>query len=144
MLDAETGRLAFRSPGATLGPELTRTEFLASPLAEGARTIVANEPHHSWQLRGEYVSGLTFLVALDFRGEELAMISLADANKAFGAGDWSQWTEEKELARKQSHDRWLDAQLGERRNFPWGKVFSEYDARSGASTIGICYPAWER
>jgi hypothetical protein len=144
MLDAETGRLAFRSPGASIGPELTRTEFLASPLAEGARTIVANEPYHSWQLRGEYASGLSFLVALYFRGEELAMISLADADPTFGAGDWSQWSEEKEQARKQSHDRWLNAHLGERRDFPWGKVFSEYDSKSGASTIGVCYPAWGR
>jgi hypothetical protein len=144
MLNANTGALSIGNLGVSLGPEVTRSEFLASPLAKGARAIVANEPHHSWQLQGEYASGLPFIVSLYFRGEELAMISLADADKAFVAGDWSRWSEEKELSRKQNHDRWLNSQIGERREFPWGRVFSAYAPKSGGSAIGICYPAWER
>jgi hypothetical protein len=144
MLDVETGTINFRSPGVSIGPALTRSAFLASPLSESSVTIVENEPHHSWKLAGSFTSAIEFLAALYFYGEELAMVSLADANPKFGVGDWSQWSEEKELARRASHDAWLDEQLGARREFPWGQVFSKYDNRSGASTIGICYPTWGR
>jgi hypothetical protein len=144
MLDIDTGTIVFRSPAVSIGPGLTRAAFLASPLAEGAATIVANEPHHSWKLAGEYASGLSFLVALYFTGEELAMVSLADADPKFGGKDWSEWSEQKELSRKASHDAWLKTYAVSRRTFPWGEIFSEYDSRSGGSTIGICYPAWKR
>jgi hypothetical protein len=68
-------------------------------------------------------------------------------------GGWDNWSEERVLAERDWHDEWLTTQLGpdwvaERYDgaskgslgrFPWGIVGSDYDTRSGGSSIHIRY-----
>ena len=71
-------------------------------------------------------------------------------------GDWSDWSEDEELARRAWHDEWLAETLGDAwtnapsehydlaskgqvRDFPWGRIWSDYDTRSGGSSITIRY-----
>lgn len=94
------------------------------------------------------VDGLTFGVSLAFEGERLDGYSIWMADARFGTS-WDDGSEEKQLARRDAHDTWLTAALGPgaRRpgptgpelsyTFPWGEVWSTFDARSGSSTIGV-------
>ena len=52
---------------------------------------------------------------------------------------WSDWSRERELARKEAHDKWLNEVIGTRRSFPWGSVSSDFDAKTGGSEITIEY-----
>jgi hypothetical protein len=69
-------------------------------------------------------------------------------------GGWEHWSEERALRQRDSHDEWLDEQLGPgwatesydgaskgRSGLTsWGLVGSDYDTRSGGSSITIRYP----
>lgn len=141
MFDASTGTLTFETPLVEIAPSLTRDQFLRSSLAEGATTHVANEPDHSWKLKGTFRSaGLDLLVVLWFRGQQLTMVSLMDADPRFGTS-WDDASLEKEMARKESHDAWLANALGPQRTFAWGTVWSSYDERGGFSDMGVRYAA---
>jgi hypothetical protein len=139
MIDRETGLLDFQEPPVQIGPNLTRTEFLAATWAGDAEDVVVNEPWHSWKLRGKYVAeAVSFIVVLYFHGECLKMIILGNADERFGKS-WGDWSLENEMARKASHDQWLTSFLGSWREFPWGGASSEFDSRSGGSSIIIRY-----
>lgn len=137
MIDPKTGQVHFDRPAMDIAPSLTRSGFLKSELAKGTKTFMENEPGHSWKLAETYVAQLPFLVILYFHQERLGSITLY-ANPVLDTS-WADWSEEKELQRKALHDQWLDRCLGSRRDFPWGSVGSEYDPRSGSSTITIRY-----
>jgi hypothetical protein len=140
-LDLRSGVLT-TDGGATIGPDLTRTAFLAGPLARGAETLVANEPWHSWRLRTA-VDRRAFHAGLSFEGERLDMVILALDDPAFGTS-WADWTREREEARKAAHEAWLasiDPSIGDGREESWGFVSSVYDEKSGGSEIVIRYGA---
>jgi hypothetical protein len=59
-------------------------------------------------------------------------------SQGFKSGDW---TVAKELERKRFHDKLLSRWLGSKKRFPWGKVWSNHDAKGGFSTFGITYQA---
>ena len=81
----------------------------------------------------------TFFVALYFYGKKLESIDLAIAAPELGAS-WDDWSEEKEMKRKEKHDVWLIAQTGCASHvYDWGEIDSAYDPRSGGSSITIRY-----
>jgi hypothetical protein len=140
MLDPNAGELTIASIPLQLGPGFTRDELLALPLA--SHTQVANEPHHSYMIGAHEIAGLTFIITLYFYGQQLESISLAHIAKEFGTS-WDDWSEEQELQRKAVHDRWLIEQTGQASHvYPWGEIGSDYDPRSGGSSITIRY-SWQ-
>lgn len=52
---------------------------------------------------------------------------------------WSDRSEDKEIQRKEEHDRFLNRVLGSKREFPWGTVWSVLDRKSGFSSFGVNY-----
>lgn len=137
MLDAATGELHVESIPLTLGPRFIRGELSAAPVQ--ATSQVVNEPHHSYSLGEQQISGQIFLLVLYFFGEKLESIDLAHPGKEFGAS-WVDGSEEGERRRKAWHDRWLREQTGRvSHNYTWGAIHSEYDPRSGGSSITIRY-----
>jgi hypothetical protein len=139
MIDTMTGNLLIDSLPLSLGPSFTRRQFLSSPLAQGARVLLANEPYCTYVTPAYTISGLSFIISLSFFGELLEDIGLEHTAPELGAS-WSDWSEEKEQRRKQIHDQWLTKQIGaERRVFDWGAVSSFYDAKTGGSDIIIRY-----
>lgn len=143
MIDLATGTLNFAEPPLTVGSQFRLSEFLASEPGKRAASLVDNDPWRSWRLVETYAAGIPLAVALYFRGEELVMIDLAHVDARFGTS-WDDWSEEKELARKASHDAWLAEHVGERRMFPWGEISSHYDAKGGGSHLSIRYAAWHK
>jgi hypothetical protein len=137
-IDVCTGVIAF--PRLPLGAHSTRTELLASPLADGAKIVVENDPWWTYGLPVQPLGGREFAVMLSFEGEELRAVYLTDTDPRFGTS-WDDYSEEKEQARKRQHDRWLRQSLGRGRpwRFPWGTLDSVYDPRSGSSMIAVDY-----
>jgi hypothetical protein len=134
--DSATGSLR-TDQGEPIGPRLTRTTFLASSLAAGARTLVVNEPWHSWRI-DRSIAARPFRLGLYFEGERLHMVVLAIDEPAFGGPTWAEWSRELEDRRREAHTAWLaqfDASIGDDRTFDWGRVASIYDDRSGGSEI---------
>jgi hypothetical protein len=139
MFDASTGILSFERPAVVISPAMTRAAFLASPLAEGATSHIKNEPFHSWKLKGSYRSAqLDLLVVVWFRDEKLTMISLMDPDSRYGTS-WEDYSLEKEMKRKASHDAWLSRVLPSQTDYSWGSVRSDYNDRGAFSEIVVKY-----
>jgi hypothetical protein len=140
--DSTTGSIR-TDAGDVIGGTLTRAAFLASALAAGARTLVSNEPWHSWLLERS-ITGRPFKLGLYFEGERLDMVVLAIDERAFGGPTWAEWSRDLEERRREAHTAWLaqfDASIGEGREYDWGRVASIYDDRSGGSEIVVRYAA---
>jgi hypothetical protein len=137
--DPATGTLT-TDAGVAVGPALTRTAFLASPLATDAAILVTNDSHGSWATAA-VIAGQPFRLGLYFEAERLTMVVAALDDPAFGRS-WADWSRAREADRKAAHEAWLatfDATIGDGRDYPWGFVSSVYDDRSGGSEIVIRY-----
>lgn len=138
-LDTKTGTLT-TDRGEAITPSLTRSSFLASSLGSEAVPSVRNEPYASWWVRRE-LGGRSFHITIYFEGERLRSLDLALTDSAFGT-TWSDWSRERELARKAAHDSWLsevDSTLAPPRRYGWGQVASVFDERAGASVIVLAF-----
>jgi hypothetical protein len=141
MIDPGTGTLSFQQPALRIGRGTTRAEVLATPWGAAAARGAAGGrgANVSWKLEGRFTSGaVSFGVLLRFERKRLAAVDLWDADPSFGAS-WDDFSHERELLRKASHDRWLDACLGDRRSFPWGSARADYDPRGGGNGITVEY-----
>jgi len=141
MIERTTGQIQFPSGGICVCRSLTREQFLASPLASQSRELVRNEPHCSFALPTVQFDGHSFAWSLWFHGSALRRVSIQCADAEFGSS-WSDWSEERELARKRFHDSLLPSVLGEdwsHHRFSWGTVDSGYDPKGGFSSIGVTY-----
>ncbi len=141
MIERTTGEIRLPLGGTCISPALTREQFLASSLASQSREVVRKEPHCSFGLPTLQLSGHAFVVSLWFRGSRLHRVSIQCTDAEFGTS-WSDWSEERELARKRFHDSLLQSALGPKwmhQRFPWGTVDSGYDTKSGFSSIGVTY-----
>jgi hypothetical protein len=139
MIDPRTGEFSFEQPPLRFGPRLSRAEFLAATWAHNASDFVVNEPWHSWKLSGTYLSAsIPFVVILYYHGEKLSLVETCHSDPKFGTS-WSDYTIEKEMQRKESHDRWLDTCLGHERTYSWGRVASVHDSKGGGTTIMVRY-----
>ena len=139
MIDKKDGSVIPPGTKWCISPSLSRSDFLASPMAEGASICIKNEPWCSWDLCQAVVPDGRWYLRLFFYGEKLTTVELsfADANEE---RSWSDWSKEKELARKRRHDQVLSQTLETQPYlFSWGRVNSNFDERSGSSSIVISY-----
>jgi hypothetical protein len=138
MIDAATGELALAS-GDRTGPSLTLQAFRASPLAANAQASPGGGAWMQYHLGRQVIAGAIFSLVLYFDGSRLAMVrmSLVEPDES---PSWDDWSDQKELARKAKHDAWLTTQLGPPPwVYPWGRIESNYDPRSGASLVVVVY-----
>jgi hypothetical protein len=85
------------------------------------------------------ISGMIFSLTVTFKEENISSISLSNEDKEYGLS-WEDWTLEKEMNRKKSHEIWLSKVLGEPPyRYKWGNVESFYDSKGGFSHILIRY-----
>lgn len=141
MIDRASGTIRFdHHPEAVVLPTLTRAAFLAAPVWQGRRISVQNEPWCSWKVGDLEADGRELVASFYFHGQQLRTVSLAVVDPEFGSTSWSDWSEQRELARKALHDRILRRDLGLlRRSFGWGVASSVYDSKSGGSSIVVRY-----
>ena len=131
----KTGELALAS-GTILSPQLTRSMFLSSPEGIQAKIHVQNEPWCSYRV-DDHEGPL--IIVVFFQGERLESISLYMNDPKFGTS-WEDWSEKKELERKQAGDDWLKKNgLKAGKNYGWGSLWSDYSPQDGSSNIVIRY-----
>jgi hypothetical protein len=140
MIDAAKGAVVLSR--GTVSGGLTRAAFLESPLAKGARLILENGEHRTWQLAQPLKASERVVEAqLHFLCERLQRLSVAVVDERFGSS-WDDWSEAREHARQKEHTAWLRTMLGgggPRWTLPWGDVESLYDQRAGGSSISITW-----
>ena len=96
---------------------------------------------HNWQrisLGSHSTGDITFIFTGTFKNGLILNLEFCNTDPIFGES-WSEWTKEKELARKQTHDQFLRNVLGNQDTFSWGWVYSVFDDKAGYSYIGIKY-----
>jgi hypothetical protein len=141
MIDKKSGELLIDAIPLRIGPRLSRTEFLSLPVGKSASIIVRNEPFCSYNIGTHEISGLIFTVTVYFYGELLESVSISFVeNESTSLSDWS---EQKELEKKEIHDTWLKSLPGKASShYKWGEVWSGYDPKAGFSSIEIRY-SWQ-
>lgn len=126
MIDIKNGDFRV-SNNLTFFPGFSFNDFKKTPYykgQDGIRIIYLDKP----QKIGKY----NFLVGLFFKDSIIYMVSLINCDKVF------QQNEEKD--RKGIHDFILQENgIDNGKEYKWGKVVSEYDARSNMSSINIFY-----
>lgn len=91
---------------------------------DGIRIIYLEEPQN--------IEGKKFIVSLFFRDSVIYLVSLIYCEKELSESDESQ--------RKKIHDEILIQKgIDVEKQYNWGKVTSEYDARSNISSINVYY-----
>jgi hypothetical protein len=138
MINLQDGSLQLS--GARLAPFSSLRDIEAAVAGACKRTMESGEwvtllvPH-------AMIDGLAFVSALYFRDGLLAMVSLRSSLK--GEGDsWNDWSEAFERTVQAAHDKLLIEIVGSTSaTFPWGRIESVYEAKSGSSDIWINY-AW--
>jgi hypothetical protein len=141
MIDHATGEIQFRADGIRVGHALTRELLLASSISSQCRELVRNEPYCSFALPTVQFGDQPFAWSVWFRASVLLRVSIQCASPAFGSS-WSDWSENRELARKRVHDSLLQQSLGQdwcHKHFTWGRVESLYDSKGGFSSIVVTY-----
>jgi|SRR5688572_601477 len=141
MIDKKSGELMIESIPLGIGPHLSRTEFLSLPVGKSASIVVKNEPFCSYNIGRHEISGLVFSITVYFYDELLESVNMSSVDNE--SASWSDWSEQKELEKKEVHDRWLKNLLGKASSqHKWGEVWSGYDSKAGFSSIEIRY-SWQ-
>jgi hypothetical protein len=110
-----------------------RAEFLSSAVGAGAELLVENGPHRTYRIRPE--EGVAATVY--FEGPRLLSIAW---QLALASDKESVWSVDHELERKELHDDWLRAGIGEPPyDYPWGRIESDYDSKGCASSVIMTY-----
>ncbi len=82
----------------------------------------------------QIIADRKYMVSLFFRNGKIYMVSLICCDQEFSAND--------EPKRKILHDDILNEWgIGSQARYSWGKISSDYDARSNLSSINIVYRA---
>jgi hypothetical protein len=138
-IDEETGSIILPEIGASISASLLCSQFLQTQTFAGASVLVQNDPWCSYRLPDIAQAGSRLCVVLQFHGEHIRSLTLCHDADCFGTC-WSDWSEERELARKAFHEAWLTHELGIRLGrYPWGDISSIYDPKGGSSSIIINY-----
>ena len=141
MIEKKSGELVIEAIPLRIGPHMSRSEFLSLPVGKSASIVVRNEPFCSYNIGRHEISGLVFAVTIYFYNELLESVSISSVDNE--STSWSDWSEEKELKKKEMHDRWLKKLVGKASShYKWGEVWSGYDSKAGFSSIEIRY-SWQ-
>lgn len=80
----------------------------------------------------QIIDNRKYIVSLFFRNGKIYMVSLICCDKEF--------SEKDEVKRKILHDDILnELGINHQKKYSWGKISSDYDARSNVSSINILY-----
>ena len=126
MLDINNGFLKL-SDELTIFPgflfeQFKKTRFYKNQ--DGVRVFYLDDP--------QIIDNRKYIVSLFFRNGKIYMVSLICCDKEF--------SEKDEAKRKILHDDILnELGINHQKKYSWGKISSDYDARSNVSSINIMY-----
>jgi hypothetical protein len=135
-IDPVTGRIRFPGLDLELRPRMPQAEFIAATSRLNRDDLGANDGWQRYSIREQIVGDCKFGLFVIFLNGKLNR-----AGFAYGPKDdsWDNWSEEKDAAQRRDYQRELDAQLGGKNVFFWGKASLILDSKSGGSNIWIDY-----
>ncbi len=129
-IDRTLGLVSF--PGITIGPYLSRQEFLQMELGAAATLGVVNAGWVTLHTQPEP----QIYASLAFKNDRLIKL---DVTMVMPTGE-AAWDRACEMRRKAYHDAWLRSELGAPPyEYLWGTVDSFFDERSLSSGIVIIF-----
>ena len=136
LIDLTTGAITLSTVDSPVGPTLTREEFLR--YSTGHSVLIENAPWVSYTLPQQSLADAQFAVVVYFKHERIESVELAHV---FPDRDesWADWSKTTEMERKAFHDEWLNNRGVTQDTYDWGTVYSDFDAKSGASVIVFRY-----
>jgi hypothetical protein len=130
-ISVEDGAVIFAA--GTIRPGLDKKAFLASLLGANAEEFLMNKPHSTYRICPE--KGI--VATVQFTDDILETVAILFEMEDDSAENWS---EVRELARKELHDAWLLNEIGPPPyRYPWGRLGSSYDAKDCVSDITISF-----
>lgn len=134
MINSKTGQI--ESATLKISPKSKVQDFNCSDCEQWE-----DKEGHLWERisLGEHSAGdITFIFTATVKDNLIYSLDLCNSDSAFGES-WSEWSKEKELARKQTHDQFLRNIVGSQEKFSWGSIYSVFDEKAACSYIGILY-----
>lgn len=135
-IDPATGRILFTGLSLELRPQMPQAAFIAATSRLNRDNLGANDGWQRYSIRGLVPDDLVLGLFVIFLNDRLNKAGFAYGPKG---ETWDNWSEEKEAARQRDYQQELDAQLGGKSIFPWGKVSVKLDSKSGGTDIWIDY-----
>jgi hypothetical protein len=80
-----------------------------------------------------------FHFGLCFKNDQLDFIDFGFSSLDELKNTWADWSEEKELSKKELYEKWLTDNVSPKRTFKWGTIATYYDPRGGTSGILVNY-----
>jgi hypothetical protein len=135
-IDPATGRIRFPGLSLELRPQMPQAEFIVATSRLNRDDLGANEGWQRYSIRERIPGDLKLGLFVIFLNGQLTR-----GGFAYGSKDdtWDNWSEEKEAALQRDYQQELDAQLGGKSVFFWGKVSILLDSKSGGTDIWIDY-----
>ena len=135
-IDGATGRIRFPDLRLELCPGMPEVEFVRASSGLNRDNLGANDGWQRYSVR-ELVSGERRL------GLFVVFLNgvLVKASIAYGPKDetWANWSQQTHTARRNEYQQALEAQLGGKNGFPWGKADVIEDSKGGGTDIWIDY-----
>ncbi len=130
-IDTSTGTITFSQ--GTIGRSIDKMRFLQSSIGRTARESLVNGNWSHYEIDPEELWAGTVI----FDGDTVDRIFLS---MKLDSDDPDSWTVEREKARKATHEKWLQGELGPPPyRYSWGRVVSDFDPKGLASAIIIVY-----
>ncbi|GAA4737956.1 hypothetical protein [Flavisolibacter ginsenosidimutans] len=108
----------------------------------GQDKVVIRDMNTGWKhysVRNAKVNDTYFIFTLYFDNDILKMLDFLVSDEVITAGSWDDWSERKELEKRDYYNEWLTKEIGNKRNFPWGTIGAFYDTKGGGSSIVLRY-----
>jgi hypothetical protein len=137
MIDIKNGGIILNINNFLIKKGLKKDEFEKSNLLSEVLNC-QTYGFTSYFLKPQLIGNDSFSIVLYFNQEDIIDFVNLSLTCNDSSMTWNNWSEKKELKKKNEHDKWLLNNVGKPPyKYFWGEVSSNYDPRSGSSIITI-------
>lgn len=137
MINIQNGELKIAN--LIISPKINKDDFIdvvkKNKLLKAERDM--KNSYHWYYFNTLQLAGLNMAASVCFYKSNLNIITFSNTDSSLGSS-WEDWSKEKELERKNSHNQWLQKVLGNPPyEYDWGSIKSDYDEKSAFSIIMV-------
>ncbi|HEX6426485.1 MAG TPA: hypothetical protein VF008_02320 [Niastella sp.] len=138
IIDTTEGRINL-SNDFSVGKNTSAQELIQALGAEKFEAIDTSDHGTHCKIWNVKLNDQYFLFDYYFGKDHLRLISFILNDNYIVAGTWDDWSKKEELKKKGFFNKWLTAQIGTGRKFPWGIIDACYHVQGGFSHIFLNY-----
>lgn len=139
MINVSNGDIFIAGGTSKIRKGLNKDEFINSSLF---KEVLQQQEHTftNYYLKPQQIGNDKFIIVLFFNPSNILDSISIGLTRDGEIPSWENWSESEELKLKNEHDKWLEKNIGKSPyKYPWGEISSNYDPRSGSSSIIIRY-----